>query len=715
MVTQQRPERRARTVALVGLSFQVALTAFLLLLSIWGASASIRALTLLSSAGILIWFCLVLIYQQKVLVQEEAFESEQLRKERESGLAGGALFDVDDETLLLARRRLNWMFRWLLPVFTLLVVAGLLLAATVSWPWSFREPLDSSMWPPTQNTGMLIWFVGGAAFLSFLFSRYAAGMGRLPESRMLRAGSSWLMGVTLAAVAVAATLAALHFAGTPAPERILAKVLRALLIVLALEVTLNFALDFYRPRGPGEEPRPAFDSRLLGLFSEPGGIARSIADALNYQFGFEVSSTWFYKLLQRSLVPLLGFAVAALLAASTLVFVDVNEQAILERLGQRLPGVLEPGLHLKYPWPIDAAYKVATAQVHELKIGIEPPRDEKQKKDELILWTNKHEQEPHLEVLVATPKLATFIREVSATRPAADPATRASDEASAAAQPGDMSRRVGEAVAVSLMRVAVSLQYSIRDAYQWLTTYDQPEEVLKSIANREINRYCASVDVNGLIGGQRGEIEQALWKAIQVRADAAQLGVDIKFLGLQGVHPPESTANDFQDVVGAEQKASATIRSADAEYNKRLAEVAGDVQRAEALSELIRQVNELDSAGSQTPEAAAARKRLSALFYGDAEAGILPVGGKAAEVRENARARRWELENDMRARAETFEQEMAAQRAAPTVYRTRKILEGLIAAGEGLRKYIVASDGTLQLNLQDPMTANIQSALEEKK
>jgi regulator of protease activity HflC (stomatin/prohibitin superfamily) len=397
------------------------------------------------------------------------------------------------------------------------------------------------------------------------------------------------------------------------------------------------------------------------------------------------------------------------------VFVDVSEQAVLERLGRRMEGVLEPGMHVKYPWPIDQAYKVATAQVHELKVGVEPPASQ-EKKEELILWTNKHEQEPHLEVLVATPKLAQFIREVSATRPSGAAATRPSGMTAATAKrpAGSTTLGSGEAVAVSLMRVAVTIQYTIRDAYQWLTTYDHPEEMLKAIANREINRYCASLTVEGLIGGERSAIEQGLWKAIQGQVDQAKLGVDLKFLGLQGVHPPESTAQDFQDVVGAEQKMAAAIRAADAEYNKKLSEVAGDVDRARDLAELIRKVDELEKGNADTPELASARAERDALFVGDAGRGIVPVGGKAAEIRAKARAERWRIENDMRSRAGTFLLEIAAKQAAPIVYHTRRIFEALAQSGDAMRKYVVASDGTLQLNLQDPMSANIETAIEKE-
>lgn len=710
-MTEHRPERRARTVALVGLVFEVLLTAFFALLTAWSGSEATRALTLLSGIGVTIWFVLALVYHQRVLVQEEMFESEQLRKEREGGL-GGAIFEVDEEQLLLARRRLQWMYKWLVPVFSVIVIVELACAGFLYWSWSFRLSLWADEWRQVQNTGLLIWFIGGAAFLSFLLSRYAVGMARQREWQLLRAGASWLMGITLAAVALAITLGVLHFFKTPVPEHVVAKVLRGLLLVLAAEIALNQVLDLYRPRLAGEEPRPAFDSRLLGLFSEPGGIARSIADAINYQFGFEVSSTWFYQLLQRSVVPLIGFAVLALLAASSLVFVGNNEVAVVERFGQILSpgpkGVLEPGLHFKWPWPIDVARKVAAAQVHELKIGLEAPKTNAPKDQaELILWTNTHSQEPHLEVLVATPKLAEFLKRPgvlsggSSSRPAAEiPSSRP------AVQPG-------EAVAVSLMRVAVSLQYQIRNAREWVATYENPEEMLKTLANREIIRYCASVDVDGLIGAQRGEIEQALWRAIQAAADRVNLGVDVVFLGLQGVHPPELTAHEFQDVVGAEQRRAAAIHAAEAEYNKKLSEAAGDVMRGEQLGSAIRELSRLEGDSSADPAVLeASRQKVKRLFFGDAEAQVPPVGGKAAETMVKAQAERWFLEHHARALAEAFEQEMIAKRAAPEVFHYRKVYEALAALGENVRKYVMATDGTLQLNLQDPMSAPLETSLD---
>lgn len=730
----EKPERRARNVALAGLVFQVLLSVFLIVLWSYSQSQSVLAVARLSMAGILIWVALLLVYHQRKLVQDEDFETEQLRRERAS-LGGEALFDTEGERLLLARRRLHWMYRWILPIFTVIIFGALLASGLLGWSWGFRESFRSQNWPEVVNVqnGLLIAFIGGAAFLSFLLSRYVVGMARHAEWKMLRAGSSYLMGTTLSLVATAAVLAVRVVSGNPVPEHVLAFVLRILMLVLAAEFALNFVLDFYRPRSPGEEPRPSFDSRFLGLFSEPGGIARSIADAVNYQFGFDVSSTWFYQLLQRSVVPLIAFAVLTLFAASCLVFVGTGEEAVIEHFGEPKhvkmvngePKVqtVGPGLHLKWPWPIDVAHKVAVNQIHELKVGVVEAGAGESEKEELILWTNKHSREPHLVVLLATPELVEHINrneKESETQPAADagPAVAAADE-SAETQPAE--RREAKAVPVSILRVAGTIQYKIQDAWAWLTRYEEPQKMLEAIANREIVRHCASANVMGLMGSDRSRIERAIWDSIQESSDRVGLGVEIKFFGLQGVHPPQDLAEDFQKVIGAEHEKIASINSAWADANKKLTEAAGDVRKARALVEAIATMNFLEhSPTALEAEREAARDKVRVLFFGNADEQIRPIGGQAAVRLAAARSRRWQLENEAAAQATEFEQDIATMRAAPNVFKMRKYLETLASSMENARKYIIASQGRyelpmFQLNLQDPVNAPLDTALETSK
>ena len=721
---QERPERRARSVALIGLVFQILITAFFSVLAAWSGSEAMWALTQMTGVGILIWLTIVLVYHQRVLVQEESFESEQLRREREAGLISATVFDLEDEALLLARRRLRWMYRWVLPIAAVLIIAALAASTLATWDWGLTQPISGFEWKTIQQADLLVWFLGGCAFLCFLLSRYAIGMARQPEWQMLRAGAAYLMGMTLAAVAMVAVLGAMLMSekATPwvIPEHVLAYVLRYLMLALAVEFALNLVLDFYRPRQPDEEPRPAFDSRLLGLFTEPGGIARSIAEAINYQFGFEVSSTWFYKLIERSAVPLVGFSMFCLLMASCLVFVGQEERVVVERFGRRQGTDLGSGLHVKLPWPIDKAFPVGIERVHDIQIG-RKPEDQKPapKREELILWTNKHSQEPHLLVLVATPKLAEFL-----SGPAGGAATQSTSvPVGASTRPavGGKMAEGGEAVSVSLLRVALRIEYQILDAYRWLTEYEDPGKMLEAITNREIIRYFSSADVNGALGQQRGPIERALRDTIQKEADRANLGVKIVYLGLQGVHPPESAAEDFQAVIGAEQRKAATIAGADADSNKRLSEVAGDRQRAKELNEAIREASQkgADPKASAADVAAADRKR-DELFFGNQAKKIRPIGGQAISRIAQARADRWRLENDAYGQAVTFEQEMALKKAAPEVYTLRRYLTAVADSVKGIRKYVIASQRvkggeTFHLDIRDPMQASLSTALEKKE
>jgi regulator of protease activity HflC (stomatin/prohibitin superfamily) len=705
MITE-RPHSRARNVALIGLAFQVLLTAFLVIMKTWTLSEALRGLMLLSACGIPIWLYLLLVYQQRILVQEEEMETEELRSERQSGETDGTIFD--QESLLLAQRRLRWMYRWLLPVVTILVVLGLLVAGQLFWPWSLGTSIRAPLWPKiaTENATLAIWFIAGAALVTFLLSRYASGLARYPEWRMLRSGASWLMGVTLGLVAVAITLAPLHYYEMNGPERVVAYVVRILLLVLAVEILFNFVLDFYRPRKPDDEPRPAFDSRLLGLFSEPGGIARSIADAVNYQFGFEVSSTWLYKLLERAALPLAGFAVLVLFLASSFVIVQADQEVVIEHFG-RPTATRGPGLHVKLPWPFETAEKVSTQQIHQFALG-SSVEDEGGKKEEnpLILWTNKHEQEPHLKVLIATPQLASYLPSFSATQPEG-----LSKEARSDVGEGPIFADAGQAVSVSILRVAMAIQYKINDARQWIATYADPEAMLKAIASYELTQMCASQTVEGMLGEGRGVLEKHLRERIEAAAAQASLGIQIEFLGLQGIHPPEDTAPEFQDVIGAEQKRTASINSAKADYNKRLSEVAGDVDRAKALAAAIQKMNELEGDTSATPQARMEMRGLCrTLFFGDSKTGVSPIGGQASGIIAKARAERWKLENEAHAQATLFAASRTTKDAAPRVFYLREKLNALAGAVSGIRKYVIAAKGnvkvgTYHLNLQEPTDA----------
>ena len=79
---------------------------------------------------------------------------------------------------------------------------------------------------------------------------------------------------------------------------------------------LTLLLEVYRPRVKGRETRLLYHSRVMSLISQPESLFTTAAHALDYQFGFKVSDTWFFQFLQRAFAWIV-LAQFALLVCST--------------------------------------------------------------------------------------------------------------------------------------------------------------------------------------------------------------------------------------------------------------------------------------------------------------------------------------------------------------------------------------------------------------
>ena len=276
-------DRRAQYVAAFGFILQLVSCAGLWGLSYWAKSDAIGAVARLMLIGVPIWFILLLTFKQIRRVGAEALETAELKRARAAGTAD-ALFELDDEALLLEQNRLRWMVRWLLPLVTVVLALFLLGGHFTGWSWTLDEAFGKDGLRRTQQPTMVMWFVVGVGFLCFLYERYSIALARLPQWRLVRAGATCMAANSRACLGLAIALMATGT--TEWAEPLLACIVRVTLVLLGIEFAVNFVLDLYRPRIPGEIPRPSFDSRLQELVTEPGAIAKSIAEAMNIQIGF---------------------------------------------------------------------------------------------------------------------------------------------------------------------------------------------------------------------------------------------------------------------------------------------------------------------------------------------------------------------------------------------------------------------------------------------
>ena len=160
---------------------------------------------------------------------------------------------------------------------------------------------------------------------------------------------------------------------------------------------------------------------------------------------------------------------------------------------------------------------------------------------------------------------------------------------------------------VSLVKVNVPVQYRIKDLRAFVYGHSDPAKLLEDLCYRELVRLASTANVevdsargsseDNLFGAGRTKAKDILTERIQKAADDQGLGVEVVFVGLQGIHPPPEVAPDYQAVVGAVQAKQALVLDAEAERNRTLSTLAGSVSRASRLAGLAAKYQEAQRRG----------------------------------------------------------------------------------------------------------------------
>ena len=712
MPEDRQTYQRAASAALWGLAAQFVLSVAITLIGLWSNSPALHAATFHFFGGLPIWIILWMLYNQHRLERIETLEAEQL--------AGGdattaAIFDEHGADLQIAQRRLRGLYKWGLGIVSS-VVAVYLLAAGGTYLYMLGRMAAADAIRENVSSKSLLTVSLAVAFVAFIVARWVAGMTRVNQWQLLRGGASYLMGCVLIAVLTCAA-AIVDLMKVDGVFVVLSYVVPILMVWLGIEIIVTFLLSAYRPRRPGEIARPAFDSRSLGLLTSPESIAKAISDTINYQFGFEISRSWFYQLLSRAITPLVVLGAAVLILVSSFVVVDPHEQAIISRFG-KITAIEPPGLHVKWPWPIAQARKFPVGRIHQVSVGSVRTSIDRTK---AILWTTEHTTDGEEYLITAqAPLPADF---------------ETSGQTAAGGAPG--MALVAADVAIQF-RIASLEQFvlnatdprrlnrSMRQREQWaklLADWEaigrqgpdplaakqpiDPCPMLSAIANQRVNAYFARHDIDTLLASGRMAAGEELRKQIQQDVNRHQLGLNIVFVGLAGIHPPQQgqVAEAFHEQIKALQQKQSAIQKANAEQVDILAGAAGSQAQALALYEVIIALEEVEQRISQLrqqeneaePALLARRDDLARKVNGM----LAESQGAAAELLYDALAYRWRRLITERAKAARFDAQLASFEHAPHYYKTRLLLD-VLAEGIGQsRKLVVPADTRIRVEAKD--------------
>jgi len=296
---------------------------------------------------------------------------------------------------------------------------------------------------------------------------------------------------------------------------------------------------------------------------------------LDYQFGFKISETWAFHFLERAIAPLILFQVITFYLLTCVMIVGPEERAFVERFGRPRNATtpLEPGLHLKWPWPIEVTRRFPAMRVKVVQIGeYDTPKGSEDEHDphaghgegeepekgaeeeahahedmDAILWTEKHAKSVFKWMVASTSETAQ----------------------------AEAKREKGRVPPVNFITGLVDVHYRIENLYDYVYKHRDAHATVRLLTYRALTRYMTGVDINELITKGRQAATQGLQKHIQDLANDHELGVKIIMVGIQDVHPPMEVAAAYESVVSAKEKKRTLVNEANAYVSRELPQAQG--------------------------------------------------------------------------------------------------------------------------------------------
>jgi Cu+-exporting ATPase len=226
----------------------------------------------------------------------------------------------------------------------------------------------------------------------------------------------------------------------------------------------------------------------------------------------------------RAVVSATALAILLGWLASSLLTVGPDETVIVQRFGKALDTDFGPGLHVRWPWPIETAVRIRPAQVRIVEIGFRSRSTAAASAG----WASAHRDN-------LLPDEAVVIT-------------------------GDG----------NLVEVQAVVRYSILDPRRYLFAASQPEEIVRRAAEACLREAAAGLAFADLLTTHRHILEHQVLVALDRRCQDLGLGVRVEGLALPDLHPPQRVVPAYHDVSKAMEMRDRLVNEAQAEALRRI-------------------------------------------------------------------------------------------------------------------------------------------------
>ena len=216
----------------------------------------------------------------------------------------------------------------------------------------------------------------------------------------------------------------------------------------------------------------------------------------------------------------------------TFYFVEPDEEGVVTRFG-KFDRTNSPGLHFKYPSPIEHAATPKITQIRRAEIGFRAAQ-------------GRPTQRVPAESLMLT---------------------------------GDQ----------NIVDMNLVVQYRIMDSAQYLFNVRRPHKLIRDSAETVIRGITGSKKIDEALTTGKAEIQVLAKDQMQALLDKYKSGLQVVTIQLQNVHPPEQVADSFKDVVRAREDKERMINEAQGYRNAVIPEARGQAAQIVRVAEGYRE------------------------------------------------------------------------------------------------------------------------------
>ncbi|MBD3367444.1 MAG: FtsH protease activity modulator HflK [Candidatus Eisenbacteria bacterium] len=245
------------------------------------------------------------------------------------------------------------------------------------------------------------------------------------------------------------------------------------------------------------------------------------------------------------LVVTIGGIVVAVWCLSGIYFIGPGRVGVVTRWGRALPESVEPGAHLKAPWPVDRVTRVELRKPRRVEVGFrtrENPREVSEVAAEFYatLWESRHAAGTYEKV------------------------------------PEEALRLTGDENIVDLNAVVF---YRVADARAFLYSVASTDDLVRYATESVITHIVGRLPLEEVLTMRRSSLEEEVATEVQRFLDREGAGVRIVSTRLQDMHPPLEVVPSFRDISSAREDKNKTINEAHAYANQLVPRARGEAEK----------------------------------------------------------------------------------------------------------------------------------------